>query len=474
MREGLRSGRGRGGGGGGRNNQEARKTIQGRKTPLEAEEPKEEPRDLRIGGVQGIATRTRGRKAAAAAAVLEEKKEPEPITAAVAVTGEGGKVDCKKPMGDYNISGGGFDADDESSLSIPKEVILTVAAGEFFPQVQFEGSPKYKVERRLGKGGFGQVYVEISRLVMVFLGCIIRGCKVDFTLWSWICWVQACGIYRMIRLVRRMTTEMVACIAIEALSILEELHSKGYLYLHHLMDYQLVNGESTPMTLLAPMCSMSKGQICSDYVVNLNFDEEPNYAKCISLFDGIVGPNPDSRPINTEGAQKFIGKKRGRSEDAEDKEPKKKVRIGMPATQWISVYNARRPMKQRYHYNVGDERLEQHIVKGTEDRLHISSLACCQNLWAIIMDAGTGFTAQVYARSPTFLHKVVELDFTYPSDGIHRRWDVGYRITATAATSDQAAFILSQPKEQLTDDTQETLRTTGFPSSHIKVHIHST
>lgn len=35
--------------------------------------------------------------------------------------------------------------------------------------------------------------------------------------------------------------------------------------------------------------------------------------------------------------------------DEEDEDqPKKKIRIGMPATQWISVYNARRPMKQRY------------------------------------------------------------------------------------------------------------------------------
>ena len=34
-------------------------------------------------------------------------------------------------------------------------------------------------------------------------------------------------------------------------------------------------------------------------------------------------------------------------EDEDDEQPKKKVRMGMPATQWISVYNARRPMKQR-------------------------------------------------------------------------------------------------------------------------------
>ena len=40
--------------------------------------------------------------------------------------------------------------------------------------------------------------------------------------------------------------------------------------------------------------------------MNLKFDEEPNYAKYISLFDGIVGPNPDIRPINTDGAQKVL------------------------------------------------------------------------------------------------------------------------------------------------------------------------
>lgn len=46
-----------------------------------------------------------------------------------------------------------------------------------------------------------------------------------------------------------------------------------------------------------------------------------------------------------------VGHKRGRMtmEDEDDNgEAKKKVRLGMPASQWISVYNARRPMKQRY------------------------------------------------------------------------------------------------------------------------------
>ena len=65
--------------------------------------------------------------------------------------------------------------------------------------------------------------------------------------------------------------------------------------------------------------------------------------------------------------------------------------------------------------------------------------------------------------------QVVELDFLYPSEGIHRRWENGYRITAAAATEDQAAFILSTSKKRSQDVTQETLRTSAFPSTHVKV-----
>lgn len=64
---------------------------------------------------------------------------------------------------------------------------------------------------------------------------------------------------------------------------------------------------------------------------------------------------------------------------------------------------------------------------------------------------------------------MVELDFLYPSEGIHRRWDSGYRITSTAATWDQAAFVLSVPRRKPADETQETLRTSAFPSTHVKV-----
>lgn len=64
----------------------------------------------------------------------------------------------------------------------------------------------------------------------------------------------------------------------------------------------------------------------------------------------------------------------------------------------------------------------------------------------------------------------MELDFLYPSEGIHRRWDNGYRITSAAATGDQAALVLSIPRRKPVDETQETLRTSDFPSSHVKVY----
>ncbi|KAI8027060.1 Casein kinase 1-like protein HD16 [Camellia lanceoleosa] len=70
---------------------------------------------------------------------------------------------------------------------------------------------------------------------------------------------------------------------------------------------------------------------------------------------------------------------------------------------------------------------------------------------------------------PTGLVLVVELYFLYPREGIHRRWENGFRITSMAATADQAAFMLSVPKRKMMDETQETLRTSAFPSTHVKI-----
>jgi hypothetical protein len=40
-----------------------------------------------------------------------------------------------------------------------------------------------------------------------------------------------------------------------------------------------------------------------EMVTNMKFDEEPNYSKLISLFDGLI-EEPASRPIRIDGALK--------------------------------------------------------------------------------------------------------------------------------------------------------------------------
>ncbi|KAG6395777.1 hypothetical protein SASPL_141902 [Salvia splendens] len=438
-------------------------------------------------------------------------------------------------------------------------------------KVQVGGSPTYRLEKKLGKGGFGQVFVGrriaggnineragpgAVEVALKFEHRNSKGCNYGPPP-EWQVYNTLGGSYGVPRVHYKgrqgdyyvmvmdmlgpslMSVEMVACIAIESISILEKMHSRGetssgemagysllmpdspevlmlsaarrrdgntglhveydqrpdvfwgtvrYAGVHtHLgrtgsrrddlesLAYTLVfllrgrlpwqgyQGENKGFLVCKKKMATSPESLCCfcpqpfksfmEYVVDLKFDEEPNYAKCISLFDGIVGPNPDIRPIKTEGAQK-------------------------------------------------------HIDKGTEDDLFISCIASCQNLWALVTDAGmdngameknfyisavagasdgsslvvmskVGFYVTSMATSGTrwtvvmsrgagFSNQVVELDFLYPSEGIHQRWENGYHITATAATSDQAAFVLSVPRRKPVDETQETLRTSTFPTTHAK------
>jgi len=551
-------------------------------------------------------------------------------------------------------------------------------------RVQVGGSPEYITDRKLGKGGFGQVYVgrritggasrtgpDAYEVALKLEHRRSKGCSYGPP-FEWQVYQSLNGCYGIPSvhykgrqgdyyilvmdmlgpslwdvwnsMGQAMSSHMVACIAVESISILEKLHSKGFVHgdvkpenfllgqpgspdekklflidlglaskwkkasssqhveydqrpdifrgtiryasVHaHLgrtgsrrddlesLAYTLVflirgrlpwqgfQGDNKSFLVCKKKMATSPDILSCfcpppfkhflEMVTNMKFDEEPNYAKLISLFDSLIEV-PASRPIRIDGALK-VGQKRGRMAVnlEEEEQPKKKVRLGSPATQWISVYNARRPMKQRYHYNVADSRLHQHIEKGNEDGLYISCVASSANFWALIMDAGTGFGSQVYELSQIFLHKdwimeqweknfyiteiagatngsslvvmskgtpytqqsykvsesfpykwinkkwkegfhvtsmgtaghrwgvvmsrnagysdqVVELDFLYPSEGLHRRWESGYRITSSAGTPDQAAFILSIPKRKPMDETQETLRTSAFPSNHVK------
>ena len=100
--------------------------------------------------------------------------------------------------------------------------------------------------------------------------------------------------------------------------------------------------------------------------MNLKYDEDPKYSWMIALFEPLCG-SALHRPIKiSESTLAKVGQKRTRDmlDDKDEEEaPKKKVRIGIPALQWITVYNAHRPMKQRYHYNVTSIRVSQHVEK---------------------------------------------------------------------------------------------------------------
>ncbi|KAM3218294.1 hypothetical protein P3L10_022824 [Capsicum annuum] len=91
-------------------------------------------------------------------------------------------------------------------------------------RIQVGGSPPYKIDRKLGKGGFGQAYV--GRRINAphphernGAGAVEVMDMLGPSLWD--VWNNNS---------HAMSDEMVACIAIEAISILEKLHSRGYVH----------------------------------------------------------------------------------------------------------------------------------------------------------------------------------------------------------------------------------------------------
>eukprot|EP00210_Caulerpa_lentillifera_P002175 g2089.t1 len=552
--------------------------------------------------------------------------------------------------------------------------------------IQINGSPEYLLDKKLGKGGFGQVYLgrrvvptrikdgPQANLVAIKLehknskGCNYgppyewnvynalnneckgiprvhyKGCQGDWYVMImdvlgpslWDKWTESGSA---------LAQDMVACIAMEAIGILKDFHSKGYVHgdikpenfllgsegtskarklylvdfglatmfrenlaMHHVeydqkpdvfrgtVRYASVHAhlgrtasrrddlESLAYTLLfllkgrlpwqgfqgelkgynvckkkmaTPSEALCRYAPCAfklftDAVISLKFQEDPKYDLYIGWFNDVCTSSNSIPPLLTETRP---GHKRAREEQeiqVQEEAPKKRMRLGSSIPQWITVYNSNKAMKQRYHYNVTDQRVAQHIAKGNENGLQVTAVGCATDLWALIMDAGTDYTEQLYnisdeflpkdwilehweegyyitsmagsnaggslivmsknsyytqqsykvadcfpfkwinkkwkegfhvtsmasanegrwavvmSRGAPFVEQCVELDFQYPSEGIHLRWDAGYRITSCAATADQVAMILSVPRIRPLDETQETLRTTQFPSAHVK------
>uniref|UniRef100_A0A162ACT5 non-specific serine/threonine protein kinase n=1 Tax=Daucus carota subsp. sativus TaxID=79200 RepID=A0A162ACT5_DAUCS len=457
-------------------------------------------------------------------------------------------------------------------------------------RVQVGNSPVYKTERKLGKGGFGQVYVgrrvsggtertgaDAIEVALKFEHRNSKGCncgppyewqvyrssyfanspqktaerwlRADFESNFQVMDILGPSLWDVWNsLGQSMSPNMVACIAVEAISILEKLHLKGFVHGDVKPENFLLGQPGSPdekklflvdLGLASRWKDSSSGQ-------HVEYDQRPD------IFRGT---------IRYASVHAHLGRTGSRRDDLESLAYTLifliKGRLPWQGYQGDnkSFLVCKKKMSTSpeliYHYNVADTRLRQHVEKGNEDGLYISCVASAANLWALIMDAGTGFCSQVYELSAIFLHKdwimeqweknyyissiagasngsslvvmskgtpytqqsykvsesfpfkwinkkwkegfhvtsmttagnrwgvvmsrnsgysdqVVELDFLYPSEGIHRRWENGYRITSMAATADQSAFILSVPRRKMTDETQETLRTSAFPSTHVK------
>jgi hypothetical protein len=252
--------------------------------------------------------------------------------------------------------------------------------------------------------------------------------------------------------------------------------------------------------LLTPTVWRSRDS-CTDAFRGIVVRRRPSNLSVLSMPTEACGYGAGSpaTPIDVEKGQALVkvGQKRGRDameEDEEELRQKKKIRQGTPATQWITVYNAHRPMKQRcaplvlyatavekdaparacltaprspapccaslawgtgvwpgpplvwfvravrrgrragcrYHYNVANNRIEQHVLKGNDDGLFISSVACSHELWALIMDAGTTLSAQTWELSQQFL----------PKNWIVEQWEEGYYISCLAGSGTGSSLVV--------------------------------
>ncbi|XP_030444172.2 casein kinase 1-like protein HD16 [Syzygium oleosum] len=464
-------------------------------------------------------------------------------------------------------------------------------------QVQIDDSPVYRIERKLGKGSFGEVYV--GRAISPSTSCDQTGLEAAEvaiklqhkhgkgreggipTEWKvyddlgeghgiplpQVHYRGQQGDYHVMimdmlgpslqatldNVIPNLPLEAIACIAVEAISILEKLHSRGYihgdvkpgnfllgppgtpeekrLFLTDLglatrwqdpstgshvkynqtpddfrgtipfasvhtqlgrtssrrndlesLVYMLVylirghlpwqsdQGEdkaflvckrkmATPPYSLCYTCPKPYLQFTT-FVLNLKFDEDPNYARYISLFQWIIRENPYVWPVHIDFTQEVVYQvpcKRARLNDDDD--PSKKIRMGLKVPQWISVYDGHPPMKQRYFSNLADANLSSHFQMGHVKGPYVTSVAYNPDSksWVLIMDDRAGYTAQ---RIYGFSHR------SLPEEWIRDYWSKNYHITAVAG-ADDGRFLIVMSKG--TQSVQQSYHVANkFPFNWIK------
>ncbi|RYQ93236.1 hypothetical protein Ahy_B09g099504 isoform E [Arachis hypogaea] len=474
-------------------------------------------------------------RAPAAAAGVKGRPKTKAAAAAkkpVIVTSEAKAKEVKEKV--FGVMG-----DDSGGLSANKGAAPEDNTPPFPERVQVGGSPMYKVDRKLGKGGFGQVFVGrreratgpgAAEVALKFEHRNSKGCNYGPP-YEWQVYNILGGSHGIPRVhykgrqgeyyimvmdmlgpslwdvwnssSQTMSAEMVSCIAVESLSILEKMHSKGYVHGDVKPENFLLGQPSTAQEkklFLVDLGLATKWRDTSSGM-HVDYDQRPDMFRGTVRYASVhahLGRTASRRDDLESLAYTLIFLHKGRlpwqGYQGDTKSflvCKKKMGTSpemlccfCPAPfrhfleEWIMeqwdknyyitsiaggnngtslVVMSKGTQYTQQSYKVSDSFPFKWINKKWKEGFHVTSMATAGSRWGVVMSRNAGFSDQV-----------VELDFLYPSEGIHRRWDGGYRITATAATLDQSALILSIPRRKPGDETQETLRTSQFPSTHVK------
>jgi len=91
-----------------------------------------------------------------------------------------------------------------------------------------------------------------------------------------------------------------------------------------------------------------------------------------------------------------------------------------------------------YHLQVSDSFPFKWINKKWKEGFYVTSMATSHTRWAVVMSRNAGFVDQC-----------VELDFQYPSEGIHRRWDAGGMGSSFVSASMQISRLAHLNSEKV-------------------------
>ncbi|KAI6680002.1 hypothetical protein NL676_033883 [Syzygium grande] len=389
-------------------------------------------------------------------------------------------------------------------------------------QVQIDDSPVYRIERKLGKGAFQQVYVsraispstssdqngmEATEVAIKFehkdnIGCegaIPNEWKVYDDLG------ESHGIplpqvhykgqqgdyYVMLLPYYSLPLEAIACIAVEAISILEKLHSRGYIHGDIKPDNILLGPPGTPeekklfLTDLGlatrwqdPSTSshIKYNQTPDDFrsFYNLHYGDlrlhiEKGHAEGMYITSVAYCSRSKTWTIIMDDSAGYTAQIYAFGFDSLPKD--------WITTQWSKNYDitavagaddgrflvimSMGTQSVQQAYRVTSTFPFKWIKEKWAEGLHVTAMATSRRRWAVVVSDGAGFTEQA-----------VELDLQYPAEGIHERSKQGYYITSVEATPDEVAVIFSIPEgvPATASVEQETLLTYGFPvDSRIKV-----